>query len=69
MNGNGTFFDSRETNGSLPKDADANGAYHIALKGLMLLKERFTESSPDIKIEHKDWFRFAQELAQKRFGK
>ncbi|MBO5423037.1 MAG: type V CRISPR-associated protein Cas12a/Cpf1, partial [Fibrobacteraceae bacterium] len=39
----GTFFDSREEgkkehNATLPKDADANGAYHIALKGLSLLK-------------------------------
>ena len=30
----GKFFDSRTADESLPKDADANGAYHIALKGL-----------------------------------
>ena len=35
----GTFFDSREETKKedyaiFPKDADANGAYHIALKGL-----------------------------------
>ena len=39
----GTFFDSREQfslgkDAKLPIDADANGAYHIALKGLYLLK-------------------------------
>lgn len=48
----GTFFDSRDQfklgkdeNGNwiskLPVDADANGAYHIALKGLYLLKNDF----------------------------
>ena len=37
----------------LPVDADANGAYHIALKGLFLLK------NPGIKrIENKKWFEF-----------
>ena len=37
----------------LPVDADANGAYHIALKGLFLLK------NPDVKrIENKKWFEF-----------
>ncbi|MCF0242388.1 MAG: type V CRISPR-associated protein Cas12a/Cpf1, partial [Treponema sp.] len=39
----GKFFDSREQqkfekDAKLPIDADANGAYHIALKGLYLLK-------------------------------
>jgi hypothetical protein len=38
------FFDSRKENAKsaseqkLPTDADANGAYHIALKGLLLMK-------------------------------
>ena len=37
----------------LPVDADANGAYHIALKGLFLLK------NPEIKrIENEKWFEF-----------
>lgn len=37
----------------LPVDADANGAYHIALKGLFLLK------NPDAKrIENEKWFEF-----------
>ena len=66
LNGQGEFFDSRKAANGLPKDADANGAYHIALKGLMLLQEKLPASKPDLKIEHKDWFRFAQELAQKK---
>lgn len=39
---------------TLPIDADANGAYHIALKGLYML------SHPSEKIEHEKWFKFAQ---------
>ena len=67
----GTFFDSREEerNGDdarFPKDADANGAYHIALKGLSLLK-RFDKAEEkelkkiDMKISNADWFKFVQE--------
>ena len=39
MNADGTFYDSRKADNTLPKDADANGAYHIAKKGLMWLKQ------------------------------
>ena len=35
-NSDGYFFDSREAKEHQPADADANGAYHIALKGLQL---------------------------------
>ncbi|MBO5608518.1 MAG: type V CRISPR-associated protein Cas12a/Cpf1 [Treponema sp.] len=66
----GTFFDSREQkaleeNGiaKLPVDADANGAYHIALKGLYLLKNSFNLNDKDYieNIKDADWFKFAQE--------
>ncbi|MBO7316677.1 MAG: type V CRISPR-associated protein Cas12a/Cpf1 [Paludibacteraceae bacterium] len=71
----GTFFDSREEgkkehNATLPKDADANGAYHIALKGLSLLK-RFDVADEkslkkfDMKISNADWFKFVQEKEYK----
>lgn len=65
----GTFFDSREESRNekvLPKDADANGAYHIALKGLYLLK-RFDVADEkslkkfDMRISNADWFKFVQE--------
>lgn len=67
----GTFFDSREQlalgkDAKLPIDADANGAYHIALKGLELLR-RFNETDEiklkkaDMKISNADWFKFVQE--------
>lgn len=71
MSESGNFFDSREqeklgNNAKLPKDADANGAYHIALKGLYLLKafDKTPEDQlkkVDMKISNADWFRFAQE--------
>ena len=67
----GTFFDSRNQlslgkEAKLPIDADANGAYHIALKGLELLR-RFNETDEiklkkaDMKISNADWFKFVQE--------
>lgn len=39
INTEGTFYDSRKADKTLPKDADANGAYHIAKKGLMWLEQ------------------------------
>ena len=43
----------------LPKDSDANGAYNIARKGVMVL-EQIKEQKKTIKIEEKDWLAFAQ---------
>ena len=69
-NENGAFFDSRiqeklGEEAKLPKDADANGAYHIALKGLYLLRQ--FDKTPedklkkvDMKISNTDWFNFRQ---------
>lgn len=65
INAHGEFFDSRRADDSLPKDADANGAYHIALKGLMLVR-RIREAGDgrvDLKIPHADWFAFAQDMS------
>jgi CRISPR-associated protein Cpf1 len=56
---NGTFYNSERQIKGLPYDGDANGAYHIALKGLYLLQTMNEESK--LKIENKDWFRFVQE--------
>ena len=60
----GNFYDSRRATHSEPKDADANGAYHIALKGLWNL-ERIGqwdgESRLDLAMKNSDWFRFAFE--------
>ena len=76
MADDGTFFDSRveaskgkNENGKwiskLPVDADANGAYHIALKGLYLLQHNFNLNDKGYieNISNADWFKFAQEKA------
>lgn len=58
LNKDGEFFDSRKADASLPHDADANGAYHIALKGICALSAM--KDGKMQKLDHKDWFMFAQ---------
>lgn len=57
LNKDGVFFDSRTASAERPRDADANGAFHIALKGLFLIQNMNEKGG---KIEHKDWFEFVQ---------
>lgn len=60
---NGAFYDSRTCNNSLPKDADANGAYNIARKGLWVLKQiHANENLKNIStnITNKEWLNFVQ---------
>lgn len=64
----GTFFDSREElkkgkDAKLPIDSDANGAYHIALKGLYLLQNDFNRDKKGViqNISNSDWFKFVQD--------
>ena len=62
-NKQGTFFDSR-TAVNMPQDADSNGAYNIARKGLMILN-RIKESNDnkmkiDYAISNADWLNFVQ---------
>lgn len=55
------FFNSLGAGESLPKDADANGAYNIARKGLLLVKKirEFNEQGknkyPDLFITQHEW--------------
>lgn len=65
-NKHGLFYDSRNvSNKTLPVDADANGAYHIALKGLFIL-QNIPENFQNLKkvslpkIEHSEWLNFVQ---------
>lgn len=60
---NGNFYDSRICSESLPKDADANGAYNIARKGLWAIcKIKETEEErPNLAISNKEWLQFAQQ--------
>ena len=63
-NKDGNFFDSRVGNESWPADADANGAYNIARKGLWLMnKIRETKSGEKVKLAmtNADWLNYAQE--------
>ena len=67
----GNFFDSREDHhGKLPQDADANGAYNIARKGLMIIRQlqEARRAGRDVNgkdfqfdLSNKAWLRFAQE--------
>lgn len=61
-NNEGEFFDSRNGHKDWPKDADANGAYNIALKGKMVLDkiDRDVDSKSIVKIPHSEWFEFMQ---------
>jgi CRISPR-associated protein Cpf1 len=60
----GQFFDSRKAETSMPQNADANGAYHIALKGLWCMQQ-INEASDlkkiNLAISNKEWLRFVQE--------
>ncbi len=61
---NGKFYDSRYCDNTLPQDADANGAYNIARKGLMLIRRiKETEDLAKFKygISNKSWLNFAQQ--------
>lgn len=59
----GEFFDSRFAKDGLPVNADANGAYNIARKGLWLaqqIKNASNLSEVKLAITNKEWLRFAQ---------
>lgn len=63
MNAHGFFYDSRNCDGSLPKDADANGAYHIAKKGLWVLNQINNANdfnNLNLAVSNKDWLNFVQ---------
>lgn len=65
---NGVFYDSRSCGETLPKNADANGAYNIARKGLMLIGQiKETKDLANFKydISNKAWLNFAQQKPYK----
>ena len=59
MDKDGKFFDSRNAADDEPKNADANGAYHIALKGLWTI-EHISEDGALIDCSLEDWFGYRQ---------
>ena len=58
-NKNGEFFDSRNAQVFLPIDADANGAYNIARKGLLII-DHIRKGEKKIEIANEEWLDFAQ---------
>ena len=61
---NGKFYDSRLGLSTLPLNADANGAYNIARKGLWIteqLKQAENLSRVNIAISNKEWMAFIQQ--------
>lgn len=65
---NGIFYDSRSCGEQLPENADANGAYNIARKGLMLIRQIKEAKELDkvkFDISNKSWLNFAQQKPYK----
>lgn len=62
-NTDGQFYDSRNCKDSLPENADANGAYNIARKGLWVVRQIQQAANTDkvqFSITNKEWLNFAQ---------
>lgn len=65
---NGNFFDSRNGDPTMPIDADANGAYNIARKGLWVIQqicEAKDLSKVKLAMDNKTWLEFAQQKPYK----
>lgn len=65
---NGRFYDSRSCGDDLPENADANGAYNIARKGLMMIEQiKDAKDLDNLKfdISNKSWLNFAQQKPYK----
>lgn len=63
MNAKGEFYDSRSCVNNLPNNADANGAYNIARKGLWIIEQiKAADDLSQLKlaISNKEWLRYAQ---------
>lgn len=64
-NSKGEFYDSRTAPETLPHNADANGAYNIARKGMWVVEQ--IKQAPDLKkvklaISNKEWLEFVQNI-------
>jgi CRISPR-associated protein Cpf1 len=60
---NGNFYDSREATDKQPDNADANGAYNIARKGLWCIEQiKQTQDLAKLKlaISNKEWLQYVQ---------
>lgn len=60
-NRQGSFYDTRKHNNTLPDCADANDAYNIALKGLWAIdKVRSSEDRVNLVMSDKEWLTYIQ---------
>lgn len=62
-NSAGYYYDSRCSDGLLPEDADANGAYNIARKGLWAISQIKASDDPGkikLAMTNKEWLSYAQ---------
>lgn len=62
----GNFFNSKnyDANATMPQNADANGAYNIARKGLWIVRQVQTTKCgeyPNLSISNREWLCFAQQ--------
>lgn len=65
----GNFYCSKQNCATLPQDADANGAYNIARKGLwvvMQLQQSEDLTKVKLAMKNEEWMRFAQEQPYKK---
>ena len=63
MNANGDFYFSETADSSLPQNADANGAFNIARKGLWVIeqiKQTIDVRKIKLAMTNKEWLAFAQ---------
>lgn len=61
---NGHFYNSEEEHKDLPDNADANGAYNIARKGLWAVRQIMQAPDPskvNLAMTNAEWMEFAQE--------
>ena len=58
-NDRGEFFCSELEDNTTPNDADANGAYNIARKGLWII-EQIKKSEPKLAMSNSEWLEYAQ---------
>lgn len=66
---NGNFYCSNNGNETLPKDADANGAYNIARKGLWAVMQMQKAEDPtkiNLAMSNTEWMDFAQQKPYKQ---
>ena len=62
-NDRGEFFCSEFSEGTMPKDADANGAYNIARKGLWVLeqiRQKDEGEKVNLSMTNAEWLKYAQ---------